>query len=165
MHPRMNTTLKIVGAFTEVFYVYTVPRMNHRGDIRPALRKRRKSKRRVEGIHTATPKGIFPLFKFWNLCKRMVFPASVRNAHPFVRVKRQIGRVKPSCWVSNRRRGQKLVKVIKSDSPVKIWIAEGTCWGSIERSGIAPVQDSDSLRCHVAYSHGPENNQHCEGNT
>src|SRR5262244_1914015 len=161
----MNTTLIIVGAFTEVFYLYTVPRTNHRGDIRPALRKRRKSKRRVEGIHTATPKGIFPLFKFWNLCKRMVFPASVRDAHPVIRVDHNIGSVKPPGGMSRSRRSQEFLKILQTDSSVKIRIAEDTCWGSIEGGGIAPVQDSDSLRCHVAYSHGPENNQHGEGNT
>src|SRR5215813_7858915 len=102
----MNTTLKIVGAFTELFYLYTVPRTNHRGDSRPALRKRRKSKRRVEGIHTATPKGIFPLFKFWNLGKRMAFPASVRDAHPLIRVNHNIRSVKPPCRVAKPSRSQ-----------------------------------------------------------
>ena len=30
MHPRMDTALKIVRSCAEVFYVYTVPRMEHR---------------------------------------------------------------------------------------------------------------------------------------
>src|SRR5262245_24901644 len=30
MHTRMDTALKIVRAFAEILYVYTVPRMDHR---------------------------------------------------------------------------------------------------------------------------------------
>ena len=41
MHPGVDTALVIVRAFAEVFYMDTVPRMDNRGDIRLALRKRR----------------------------------------------------------------------------------------------------------------------------
>src|SRR5215510_7391013 len=94
----------------------------------------------------------------------MVFPASVRDAYPVIRVNHHIGSVKPPRGMSKTSRSQEFLKILQTDSSVKIWIAEDTI-RSIERSGIAPVQDSDSLRCHVAYSHGPENNQHCEGNS
>src|SRR5262249_39812639 len=100
----MNTTLKIVGPFTEFFCPYTVPRMNHRGDICPARRKGLKSKRRVENIHPPPPKGFFPLLKFGTLCKRMVSPASVRDAHSLKRVNHNIRSVKPPCRVSEPSR-------------------------------------------------------------
>src|SRR5262247_50152 len=89
---------------------------------------------------------------------------SVRDAHPLIRVNRNKRSVKPPRGVSKPSRSQQFLKIFQTDSPVKIRIAKDRS-ASIERSGIAPVQDSDSLRCHIAYSHGPENNQHCEGNT
>jgi hypothetical protein len=95
----------------------------------------------------------------------MAFTAPIRDSHLFIGFNDKIGSVKPPRGVSKSGRSEELAKVIKRYSPVKIRIAEDTCWGSIKGSGIAPVQDSDSLRCYVVYSHGPENNQHCEGNT
>src|SRR5882762_8560488 len=94
----------------------------------------------------------------------MAFTAPIRDSHLFVGVNDQIGSVKPPRGVSKRGRIEELAKVIKCYSPVKIWITEDRS-RSIERRGIAPVQDSDSLRCHRVDSHGPANNQHCEGNT
>src|SRR5262249_45463888 len=93
MHPGVDTALVIVRAFAEFFYMDPAQRMKNGGDIRLPLSKRRKSKRLVEGIHTAPPKGFFPLFRFGTLCKRMVSPASVRDAHPVIRVNHNIGSV------------------------------------------------------------------------
>src|SRR5262249_53102404 len=90
---------------------------------------------RVEGIHTATPKGIFPLFKFWNLCKRMVFPASVRDAHSFKRVNHNIRSVKPPCRVSKPSRSQEFRKSSRLTPPSTF---------GLQRTGPAALTESGS---------------------
>jgi hypothetical protein len=53
----------------------------------------------------------------------MAFTAPIRNSHLFIRVNDKIGSVKPPRGVSKRGRSEELEKVIKCDSPVKIFLA------------------------------------------